>query len=281
MRFSNELLSQTEARQLDIAARDAVRLQREAKSENPDPGLVVQKFETATSKGNPEDVENLEKATIGMHYLRPVKKPTLLLNRIPPWFERVRENLHKDKSSLVRPLPSKVKLAVQRPARYDDQLMRSRDFMRDVTTLLPMGKEMLQKTRIALFMDSTMKATANMNNTLMDVRVMNLPCTSLEAEVTCKVFGPTVNHAETIPFPPILIYSNMIDHLALRGTLKYFEEGNRRLTEEVMTGEVVAYVEAMRNVIRRVQRMKPVVGVVFVSPPDTYTCLNHSSKCCI
>ena len=269
VRFSNELLWQTEARQLDIAARDAVRLQREAKSENPHSGLDVQKFETATSKGDPEDVENLGKATIGMLYLRPVKKPTLLLDRIPPWFERVRENLHKDKSSLVRPLPSKVKLAVQRPARYDDQLMRSRDFMRDVTTLLPMGKEMLQKTRIALFMDSTMKAAANMNNTLMDVRVMNLPCTTLEemAEVTCKVFGPTVNHAETIPFHPILIYSNMIDHLALRGTLKYFEGGNRRLTEEVMTGEVVAYVEAMRNVIRRVQRMKPVVGVVFVSPP--------------
>ena len=267
VRFSKELLSQTEARQLDIAARDAV--QREAKSENPDSGLDVQKFGTATSKGSPEDVENLEKATIGVHYLRPVKKPTLLLDRIPPWFERVRENLHKDKSSLVRPLPSKVKLAIQRPARYDDQLMRSRDFMRDITTLLPMGKDMLQKTRIALFMDSTMKATANMNNTMMDVREMNLPCTSLEemAEVTCKVFGPTVNHTETIPFPPILIYSNMIDHLALRGTLKYFEGGNRRLTEKVMTGEVIAYVEAMRNVIRRVQRMKPVVGVVFMLPP--------------
>ena len=246
-----------------------MRLQREAKPENPDSELDVQKFETATSKGSPEDVENLEKATIGVHYLRPVKKPTLLLDRIPPWFERVREDFHKDKSSLVRSLPSKVKLAIQRPARFDDQLMRSRDFMRDITTLLPMGKEMLQKTRIALFMDSTMKATANMNNTLMDVRVMNLPCTSLEemAEVTCKVFGHTVNHTETIPFPPILIYSNMIDHLALRGTLKYFEGGNRRLTEEVMTGEVIAYVEAMRNVIRRVQRMKPVVGVVFMSPP--------------
>ena len=113
VRFSKELLSQTEARQLDIAARDAVRLQREAKSENPDSELDVQKFETATSKGSPEDVENLEKATIGVHYLKPVKKPTLLLDRIPPWFERVREDLHKDKSSLVRSLPSKVKLAIQ------------------------------------------------------------------------------------------------------------------------------------------------------------------------
>ena len=268
VRFS-ELLSQTEARQYDIAARDAVRLQKEARSGNPDSGLDIQKFETASSKGNPEDVRNLERASIGIHYLRPVKNPTLLLDRIPPWFERVREDLHRDRSSLVKPLPSKVKLAVQRPARYDEQLMRSRDFMRDVTTLLPMGKEMLQKTRIALFMDSTMKATANMNNTLMDVRVMNLPCTSLEemAEVTCKVFGPAANHAETIPFPPLLIYGNVIDHLALRGTLRYFAESNRNLTEEVMTAEVTAYIETMRNVIRRAQQKKPAVGVVFVSPP--------------
>ena len=269
VRFSDELLSQTEARQYDITARDAARLQREVKSGNPDSDLDVQKFDTATSKGNPEDVKNLEKASIGMHYLRPVKKPTLLLDRIPPWFERVREGLHKDKSSLVKPLPSKVKLSVQRPARYDDQLLKSRDFMRDVTTLLPMGKEMLQKTRIALLMDSTMKATANMNNTLMDVRVMNLPCTSLEemTEVTCKVFGPAVNHTETIPFPPLLIYSNVIDHLAFRATLKYFEGGNHRLTEELMTGEVVAYVEAMRTVIRHVQKKKHTIGVIFVSPP--------------
>ena len=54
----------------------------------------------------------------------------------------------------------------------------------------------------------------------------------------------------------------MIDHLALRGTLKYFEGGNRRLTEEVMTGEVIAYVEAMRNVIRRVQR----INSLYVAP---------------
>ena len=141
VRLSDELLSQTEARQYDITARDAVRLQREVKSRNPDSGLDMQKFDTATSKGNPEDVKNLEKASIGMHYLRPVKKPVLLLDRIPPWFERVRENLHKDKSSLVKPLPSKIKLSAQRPARYDDQLLKSRDFMRDVTTLLPWAKK--------------------------------------------------------------------------------------------------------------------------------------------
>ena len=119
VRFSDELLSQSEARQYDIAARDAVRLQRELKSGNPDSGLDVQKFETTTSKGNPEDVRNLDKASIGMHFLRPVKKPTLLLDRIPPWFERLREDLHRGKSSLVKPLPSKVKLAAQRYGRHD------------------------------------------------------------------------------------------------------------------------------------------------------------------
>ena len=156
-----------------------------------------------------------------------MKKPTLLLDRIPPWFERVKEDLHKDKSPFVKPLPSKVKLGTQQPVRYVEQLLQSRNFKRDLTTLLPMGKEILQKTRIALFIDSTMKATSNMSNTLMEARVINLPCSSLEdmAEVTCKVIGPSANPAETIPFPPLLIYSNVIDHLALRGTLKYLEGG--------------------------------------------------------
>ena len=196
------------------------------------------------------------------------------LDRISPWFERMKEDLQKDTCSLTKPLSSRIKLATQRPARFDEQLLRSRDFKRDLITLLPMGKEMLQKTRIALFIESTMKATANTNNTLMDIQVMNLPCSSLEgmAEVTCRVFGPSANHSETIPFPPLLIYRNVFDHLALRGTLKYFEGGNRRLTEEVMTGEVAAYVEVMRNVIGRAQRKKPMVGVIFVSPSE-YTYL--------
>ena len=269
VRFSDELLSQTEARQFDIATRDAVRLQREAKSGDPNSGIDDQKFNTATSKGDPENMRSLEKASIGMHYLRPVKKPTLLLDHIPQWFARVEEDLRKDRSSLMRPLSSRTRLDIQQPARYDQQMLRGRDFKRDLSALLPMGKEMLQKTRIALFMDSTMKATANMNNILIDVRVMNLPCSSLEemAEVTCKVFGPTANLSETIPFPPVLVYSNVIDHLALRGTLTYFEGGNRRLTEAEMTGEVVAYIETMRNVIARVQRKRHTVGVIFVSPP--------------
>ena len=53
----------------------------------------------------------------------------------------------------------------------------------------------------------------------MVVRVMNMPCTSLSemAEVTDKIIAPAA--AETIPLPPILVYSNVLDHLALRGTL--------------------------------------------------------------
>ena len=93
VRFSDELLSQTEARQFDIATRDVVRLQRKTKSRDPNSGIDEQKFDTAISKGDPENVQNLEKASIGMHYLRPVKKPNLLLDRIPQWFERVEEDL--------------------------------------------------------------------------------------------------------------------------------------------------------------------------------------------
>ena len=120
-------------------------LQREARSGTQDSGSDSRKIETATSRGEPQNMKILENASIGMHYLRPVKKPTLPLDRIPLWFERVGEELHRDRSPFVKPLPSKVKLSNQRPARYDEQLLRSRDFMRDLTTLLPMRKRYSRK----------------------------------------------------------------------------------------------------------------------------------------
>ena len=184
-----------------------------------------------------------------------------------PWFERVRGELHRDRSSLMKPHPASVNLAKQRQGSYDEQLISNRDYARDLTTFLPIGKDVLQKTRIAFFIDSTMKATPNMHYTLMDVRVMNLPCTSLGemAEVTCNVCGPTSNYTETIPFPSLLIFSNVIDHLAVRGTLKHFEGEKRRLKEETMTAEVMAYVHFMRKVIRQVQGRRLTVEVFFVS----------------
>ena len=155
----------------------------------------------------------------------------------------------------MKPLPARVNLAEQRPARYDEQLFSNRVYARNLTTLLRMVKHVLQKKRIAFFIDSTMRATSNMHYTLMDVRIINFPITSPRemVEVTCKVFGPTSNHSETIPFPPLLISSNVIDHLATRGTLKHFEGGKRRLKEDRMTAEIVAYVDSMRKVIRQVQ----------------------------
>ena len=126
-----------------------------------------------------------------------------------------------------------------------------------------MGKDLLQKTRIALFIDSTMKSSYNANNTLM----MNMPCTLLSemAEVTDKIFTPAA--AETIPISPILVYSNVIDHLALRGTLRFFESNHERLTEGFVTDEVSNYVETMANIARTMRNKKSSTGTVFMPPP--------------
>ena len=103
-----------------------------------------------------------------------------------------------------------------------------------------------------------------MNYTLMDVRVMNIPCSSLD-EVMCKIFSPAA--AETMSFAPFLIYCNVTDHLALRGTLRYFERDHPRLTEGFMTDEVTANIEAMKQVVRSVKNKKANAGVILVSPP--------------
>ena len=130
-----------------------------------------------------------------------------------------------------------------------------------------MGKDLPQKTSIALFVDSKIKSSYNANNTLMDVRLMNMPWTSLSemAEVTDKIFTPAA--AETIPLPPILIYSNVIDHLASLGTLRYFDIQHTLFTEGFVTDEVVAYMETMPNVATRMRNKKPNTDTVFVSRP--------------
>ena len=128
------------------------------------------------------------------------------------------------------------------------------------------GKTYCKKPEL-LFVDSTIKSSYNANNTLMDVRLMNMPCTTLNemAEVTDKIFTPAA--AETIPLPPILIYSNVIDHLALRGSLRRFDALSTRFTEGFVTDEVTAYKETMSRIATMMKNKKPNTGTVFVSPP--------------
>ena len=112
----------------------------------------------------------------------------------------------------------------------------------------------------------------------MGVRVMNMPCTSLEdmLEVTCKILDPAA--AETIPLPSILIYCNVLDHIGLRGTLRYFEDGHSRYTEGFMTNEVTAHVTSMRNVVRTLQRKTSTAELMVVSPLDTSICQSHCNN---
>ena len=133
--------------------------------------------------------------------------------------------------------------------------------------LLPMGKDFLQKTRFAFFVDSTIKSSYNANNTLMVVRLINMPCTSLSemAGVIDKIITPAA--AGKIPLPPILVYSNVIDHLGLRVTLRYFDTQHNRFTEGFFTDEVVAYVETMSNIATMMKNKKSTTDTVFVSPP--------------
>ena len=186
----------------------------------------------------------------------------------PPWFECLRRDLQRDNSSYLQPIQDmSERFTRQRPGRFAENQLQTKNYARDPITLLQMGKDLLQKTRIALFVDSTIKSSYNANNTLMDVRLMNMPCTSLGemAEVTGKIFTPAA--AETIPLPPILVYSNVIDHLALRGLLRYFDLQHARFTEGFVTDEVVAYVETMFNITTTMRNKKPITGTVFVSPP--------------
>ena len=113
-------------------------------------------------------------------------------NRYPPWFEKLSAELRRDDSPYIKPLPPHVKLSKQQAGRYAESLFRNEVYKVDPVTLLPMVKEVLQKARIVLFVDSTIKSSSNMNYNLLDVRVRIMPYSTLEkmTEGMCKVFGP-------------------------------------------------------------------------------------------
>ena len=193
-KVTKELLTATEIKQLDITARDAVRLQREVPNASNEENPLRQKFESATSKRNyatQRIMKKIKKANIGVLYTRPVKQPVFTNDGTPPWFDRLRRDLQRDDSSYLQPLQAMSKRHTrQRPGRFAENQLQTNNYARDPITILPMGKDLLQNARIALFVDSTIKSSYNGNNTLMDVRLMNMPCTSLTemALVTDKVF---------------------------------------------------------------------------------------------
>ena len=205
-KVARELLTAAEMKQLDITARDALRLQREILNMPDEENPPRQKFASANSRGDQTTQRTIEKANIGVVYNRLVKPPIFANDGgVPPWFERLRRELQNSNSTYLQPLQAtNNRLARQRPGRFGENHLQSKNYARNPITLLPMGKDLLQKTRIALFVDSTIKSSYNSNNTLMDVRLMNMPCTTLNemAEVTDKIFTPA--GTETIPLPPIL-----------------------------------------------------------------------------
>ena len=74
-KVARELLIAAEMKQLDITARDAVRLQREVPNMPDEEIPPRQKFASANSKGDQTTQRTIEKANIGVVYNRSVKPP--------------------------------------------------------------------------------------------------------------------------------------------------------------------------------------------------------------
>ena len=91
-RVMRELLTHAEKRQLDITARDALRLQREVPTTTSSEDPLRQKFEVATGTGDLATRQKIEKATVGVLYNRPVKKPVFTRDGCPHGLTACRQN---------------------------------------------------------------------------------------------------------------------------------------------------------------------------------------------
>ena len=126
-KVARELLTATEIKQLDITARDAVRLQREVPSIPDEEDPPKQKFASANSKGHQTTQRTIERANVGVLYTRPVKPPVFTNDGgVPPWFERLRRDLQNSNSTYLQPLqPSTGRLTRQRPGRFGENHLQS------------------------------------------------------------------------------------------------------------------------------------------------------------
>ena len=137
--MTSELLTATEIRQLNITARDAVRLQREIPNTPNEENPSRQKFENATSKGVHGTQRTIEKANIEVLYTRPVKQPVFTKDGTPSWFERLRRDLQRDNPSYLQPIQNmSERLTRQRPGRFAENQLQTKNYARNPNTLLPM-----------------------------------------------------------------------------------------------------------------------------------------------
>ena len=117
---TRELLTSTETQQLDITARDAVRLRREVPATTEEADHLRQKYEIVTGKGDPATKRRIEKTTVVVLYTRPVKKPVFSTDGSPAWFNRLRGNLERANSTYLQPLQMTTRLIRQRPGRFSE-----------------------------------------------------------------------------------------------------------------------------------------------------------------
>ena len=104
-KVARELLTAAEMKQLDITARDALRLQREIPNMPDEENPPRQKFASANSRGDQTTQRTIEKANIGVVYNRPVKPPIFANDGgVPPWLERLRRELQNSNSTYLQPL---------------------------------------------------------------------------------------------------------------------------------------------------------------------------------
>ena len=126
-----------------------MRLQREVPKMPDEESPPKQKFASVNSKGDQTTQRNIEKANIGVVYNRPVKPPIFTNNGgVPPWFERLRRDLQSSNSTYLQPLQAtNERLARQRPGRFGESRLQSKTYARNPITLLPRGKDLLQKNQ--------------------------------------------------------------------------------------------------------------------------------------
>ena len=148
-------------------------------------------------------------------------------------------------------------------------------YLRSLELFQPIPKNLVQRTRICVMMDSTVACDLQYDNVVPDVMVVTMPLSRLPemAELAVAKFAPKVEGSLKEPPPKRYIIANLIDKLACEDLFQDLPRIQREMpNREAARNEVAQVLHPVATTMKRTTellRTQLSTPALFVSPPGT------------
>ena len=190
------------------------------------------------------------------------------------WEQRVVQRLTTAHDNYLRPMMNDLHAQCARYSLQRGETWETHgQYPRSLKAIQPISKNALQRTRYCVIMDSIVPCDLPFDNLVPDVLVVTMPLSRLPemAEVAIVMFSPELERSQRKPPPRMIIFSNLMDHMACEGQLQDLPRLLREMTtRDAARNEVSRLLHQIATAMERTaEKLRTQLGVpsLYVSPP--------------